>query len=111
MPDNAYRVRCGHRHVCILDRCVFGRECLNSLGGAILAFGVFAVGAVAAYAVSPLVVDDADTTESGQFQLNSDFQFFRKDSVWFYAVPINPVVGLNARTELGVTFGYQWRDG
>jgi hypothetical protein len=69
------------------------------------------LGTVTAYAVSPLVVDDADTTEPGHFQVNPDFQFVRKDSVCLYSIPINPVVGLNARTELGVIFGYQWRDG
>jgi hypothetical protein len=28
-----------------------------------------------------------------------------------YTIPVNPVVGLNSRGELGATFGYQWRDG
>ena len=64
-----------------------------------------------AFAVSPLVVDDADTVEAGKLQINSDFQFVRMNSFSLYSVPINPVLGLNPRTELGVTFGYQWRDG
>ena len=62
-------------------------------------------------AVSPLVVDDADTTEPGHLQLNPDFSFARQGSAWLYSTPINPVVGINAHIELGVIFGYQWRDG
>jgi hypothetical protein len=62
-------------------------------------------------AVSPLVTDDADTVEAGKLQLNSDFQFSRTHSLSLYSFPINPVLGLNPRTELGVIFGYQWRDG
>jgi hypothetical protein len=69
------------------------------------------VGMFAANAVSPLVVDDADTTEPSHFLLNPDFAFVRQSSGWVYATTMNPVVGLNARTELGVIFGYQWRDG
>ena len=67
--------------------------------------------ATTARAVSPLVVDDADTREAHHLQLNPDFAFVRQGSAWVYSIPINPVVGLNARTELGVIFGYQWRDG
>ena len=63
------------------------------------------------FAVSPLVVDDADTVEAGKLQINSDFQFVRTSSTSLYSVPINPVLGLNPRAELGVIFGYQWRDG
>jgi hypothetical protein len=63
------------------------------------------------FSVSPLVVDDADTTESGHFQLNPDFQVARIGSHSLYSVPINPVVGVSACAEVGVTFGYQWRDG
>jgi len=65
----------------------------------------------ALFAVSPLVVDDADTTEAGQLQLNADFQFTRTGSDSLYFTPINPVVGLSPSAELGVIFGYQWRDG
>ena len=90
---------------------MFGRECSNSVRRAILAFSVFMVGTVAAYAVSPLVVDDADTTEPGHIQVNPDFAFVRQGTVWLYSIPINPVVGINARAELGIIFGYQWRDG
>lgn len=63
------------------------------------------------FSVSPLVVDDADTTEAGHVQLNPDFQFTRASSVSLYSTPINPVVGLSPSAELGVIFGYQWRDG
>ena len=62
-------------------------------------------------AVSPLVTDDADTVEAGKLQLNCDFQFVRTSSTSFYLVPINPVLGLTPRLELGAIFGYQWRDG
>ena len=63
------------------------------------------------FAVSPLVTDDADTVEAGKLQLNCDFQFVRTSSTSFYLVPINPVLGLTPRLELGAIFGYQWRDG
>jgi Putative MetA-pathway of phenol degradation len=62
-------------------------------------------------AVSPLVTDDADTVEAGKLQLNCDFQFVRSGSTSFYLVPINPVLGLTPRLELGAIFGYQRRDG
>jgi hypothetical protein len=62
-------------------------------------------------AVSPLVTDDADTVEAGKLQLNCDFQFLRTSSTSLYLVPINPVLGLTPRFELGAIFGYQWRDG
>ena len=62
-------------------------------------------------AVSPLVTDDADTVEAGKLQLNCDFQFVRTSSTSLYLVPINPVLGLTPRLELGAIFGYQWRDG
>jgi hypothetical protein len=64
-----------------------------------------------AFAVSPLVTDDADTVEAGKLQLNCDFQFVRTSSTSLYLVPINPVLGLTPRLELGAIFGYQWRDG
>ncbi len=63
------------------------------------------------HAVSPLVTDDADTVEPGKLQLNCDFFFVRTSSTSLYSVPINPVLGLTPRLELGVIFGYQWRDG
>ena len=90
---------------------MFGRQRLNSGRRAILAFGISVAWMVAAYAVSPLVVDDADTTEPGHVQVNPDFAFVRQGTVWLYSIPANPVIGINARAELGVIFGYQWRDG
>ena len=63
------------------------------------------------FAASPLVVDDADTVDPGRLQLNAGWQLSRTGSVSLYALPLNPVLGLNARGELGVTFGYQWRGG
>jgi hypothetical protein len=62
-------------------------------------------------AVSPLVTDDADTVEAGKLQLNCDFQIVRTSSTSLYLVPINPVLGLTPRLELGAIFGYQRRDG
>ena len=64
-----------------------------------------------AFAISPLVTDDADTVEVGKLQLNCDFQFVRTSSTSLYLLPINPVLGLTPRLELGAIFGYQWRDG
>ena len=69
------------------------------------------VSATTLHAVSPLVTDDADTVEAGKLQLNCDFFFVRTSSTSLYSVPINPVLGLTPRFELGVIFGYQWRDG
>jgi hypothetical protein len=62
-------------------------------------------------AVSPLVTDDADTVERGRLQLNTGWQFSRSASVSLHSIPVNPVVGIHSRGELGLTFGYQWRDG
>jgi len=56
-------------------------------------------------AVSPLVTDDADTVEAGKLQLNCDFQFVRTSSTLFYLVPINPLLDLTPRLELGAIFG------
>lgn len=63
-----------------------------------------------AFAVSPLVTDDADTVEPGKLQLNCDFFVVRTSSTTLYSVPINPVLGLTPLVELGIIFGYQWRD-
>jgi hypothetical protein len=62
-------------------------------------------------AVSPLVVDDADTVEPGRLQLNAGWQVSRTGSESLFSLPINPVLGLNSRAELGATFGYLWRCG
>ena len=64
-----------------------------------------------ALAVSPLVIDDADTEEPGHLQLNAGWQFSRTGSVSLQSIPVNPVFGISSRAELGATFGYQWRDG
>lgn len=64
-----------------------------------------------AFAVSPLVTDDADTVDPGHLQLNAGWQFSRTSSASLSSIPVNPVFGLSSRGELGVTFGYQWRDG
>ena len=68
-------------------------------------------GGGSAFAVSPLVTDDADTVERGHLQLNLGWQFVRTDSVSLHAIPVNPVVGVAASGELGASVGYGWRDG
>ena len=73
------------------------------------AFLVFCHTAI--FAVSPLVVDDADTVEPGRLQLNAGWQVSRTASESLFSLPINPVLGLNSRAELGATFGYLWRRG
>jgi hypothetical protein len=75
------------------------------LSACVLAF------APAMNAVSPLVTDDADTVDPGRLQLNAGWQLSRTGSVSLYSIPINPVLGLNSRGEVGLTFGYQWRGG
>jgi Putative MetA-pathway of phenol degradation len=61
------------------------------------------------FAVNPLVTDDADTVEPGHLQLNAGWQLSRTGSVSLYSIPLNPVLGVSSRGELGATFGYQWR--
>jgi hypothetical protein len=65
----------------------------------------------AALAVSPLTVDDADTVPRGQWQFNGGWQYTRFTDYALHTLPFNPVLGLTERGELGVTFGYQRRDG
>lgn len=59
--------------------------------------------------MSPLTTDDADTVELGRLQLNAGWQFSRA-ATRFHALPVNPVLGLSSRAELGGTFGYLARD-
>jgi outer membrane putative beta-barrel porin/alpha-amylase len=63
------------------------------------------------FAVSPLVTDDADTVDPGNLQVNVGWQLSRTGSVSLYSIPLNPVLGLGSRGELGAIFGYQWWDG
>jgi hypothetical protein len=65
---------------------------------------------VTARAVSPLITDDADTVEPGHLQFNAGWDFTRTGSIRIQSVPMNPVVGVHARGEVGLTFGYEWRD-
>jgi hypothetical protein len=60
------------------------------------------------HAVSPLVVDDADTVAPGRLQFNAGYQFSRTASASLQSIPLNPVFGLCSRGELGAVFGYQW---
>jgi len=59
-----------------------------------------------ALAVSPLTVDDADTTPEHCFQLNAVPQFHESSAGRLYGLPFNPVYGLTERWELGATMGY-----
>src|ERR1700690_1749641 len=65
----------------------------------------------AALAVVPLVTDDADTVGFRSLQFNSGLQFSRTALARSYGCSVNPVLGVTARSELGVTFGYQWQNG
>jgi hypothetical protein len=78
---------------------------------AVAALLAAAVPAPRAFAVSPLVVDDAGTVERGRLQVNAGCHFRRAATVTSRAASANPVVGLSDRAELGAAFGYQWRDG
>ena len=53
------------------------------------------------FAVSPLVTDDAETVDPGHLQLNAGWQLTRTGSASLYFTPLNPVLGLNSRGELG----------
>lgn len=63
------------------------------------------------FAVVPLVVDDADPVDFGHLQLSSGLQFSRTAATNLYDYTINPVYGITARSEFGVTFGYQSQNG
>jgi hypothetical protein len=78
-----------------------------------LVIAVFLIVAAAARtcAVVPLVTDDADTVEAGKWQLNAGWLFTQSASEKLLASPVNLVTGLNSHAELGITFGYQRRDG
>jgi hypothetical protein len=71
---------------------------------------VLASGRVAC-AVSPLVTDDADTVDPGHLQLNAGWQYARSGGVTLQSAHVNPVLAVSSRGEVGVTFGYQSRDG
>jgi hypothetical protein len=64
-----------------------------------------------ARAVPPLITDDADTVEPGQWQINTGSLFVRTASEQLFLFPVNLVTGLSSRGEVGVTLGYQVRDG
>ncbi|HLX97017.1 MAG TPA: transporter [Verrucomicrobiae bacterium] len=64
-----------------------------------------------ALAVVPLVTDDADPVELGHVQINSGWQFSRADTVDLNSLDLIPVMGITSRSEFGMIFGYQWRDG
>jgi hypothetical protein len=61
----------------------------------------------AAWAVVPLVTDDADPVDSGRLQFNSGLQFSRTASAKSCDYSVNPVLGITSRGEFGATFGYQ----
>jgi hypothetical protein len=64
-----------------------------------------------AFALSPLVVDDADTVERGRVQVNAGWQLVRRAPEDLHTASANAVLGLSASAEVGTTFGYQWRNG
>lgn len=64
-----------------------------------------------ARAVPPLITDDADTVDPGQWQLNTGCLFSHTASEQLFVFPVNLVTGLNSRAEVGLTIGYQGRDG
>jgi hypothetical protein len=73
--------------------------------------GLLLVFPVCAFAVAPLVTDDADTVDFGRLQFNSGLQFSRTASTDSYGYSVNPVLGITTRSEFGATFGYQWQNG
>ena len=64
-----------------------------------------------ALAVVPLTIDDADAVDWGEYQLNAGWQLQHTQSADLHVLPVNPVVGIASRGELGATLGYAWRDG
>ena len=61
--------------------------------------------------VVPLVTDDADTVELKKIQLSAGAFLDKTAGEQNYLIPVNLVMGVSARGEVGATFGYQWRDG
>ncbi len=61
-------------------------------------------------AVSPLVVDDADTVSRGKLQLNAVWQLGSASGTSLTLVPVNAVFGVSDRGEAGLLFGYIRRD-
>jgi hypothetical protein len=68
-------------------------------------------GITSARAVPPLITDDADTVGPGQWQLNTGWLFSHTASERLFVFPVNLVTGINSRAEVGITIGYQGRDG
>jgi hypothetical protein len=64
-----------------------------------------------ARAVNPLVTDDATPVDFRQLQICTGWQFSRADAVDLDGYYLNPTIGITPRSELGLSFGYQWRDG
>ena len=77
----------------------------------LLIAGFLIAGAAPAPAVVPLSTDDADTIEPGKWQLNSGWQFNQTAAKQLSTFPVNLIAGLNSRGEIGLTFGFQSRDG
>ena len=73
--------------------------------------GLLLVFRVCAFAVVPLVTDDADLVDFGHLQFNSGLQFNRTASAKSYGYSVNPVLEITSRSEFGVTFGNQWQNG
>ena len=74
-------------------------------------FVVLLLQSSAALAVNPLVVDDAGTVDPCQLQLNAGWRFARTSPESLYAVPVNPVLGVSAPREVGVTAAYERESG
>lgn len=73
---------------------------------------VFALNLVhSASGVVPLVTDDADTVEPQKLQLSVGALLEKTAGEQLYILPVNLVMGVSSRGEVGATFGYQWRDG
>jgi hypothetical protein len=61
-----------------------------------------------ALAVSPLTVDDADTVAPRHLQLNLTGQYEGARNSARGSLQLNPVLGLTARGEVGVSWGHLW---
>jgi hypothetical protein len=62
-------------------------------------------------AVTPLVTDDAGTTDFGQLEVNGGWQLTRTGSMGLHTIDLNPVFGVSTWGEVGADFGYQFRSG
>ena len=76
-----------------------------------LAILLFHLSVSTAFAARPLLTEDTETVEKGQFEIELGFDFVRDDNRDQYYIPSTQLkYGLRANAEIGVTMGYIFKD-